>query len=218
MIITAGASGISGCIRASRTRGSEKTATTEGEPAIRTRALGTRRVGGYTLGMARAALRWTSCVHPRLIVMLATCVHHAIGATCQDWCNPWTLTLDPCLGCPPMEIPANNQPQPAAAAAAEAFDTVGSSYPGVGIGPVGNGAVGGHRYAGWVSDENVGQYEMTNGALKIQGDSRVYLVEDYRKQTWDEHKYVRLNLQDWPLRYTIDLSQVPCGCLACVYM
>lgn len=52
----------------------------------------------------------------------------------------------------------------------------------------------------------------------MQGDARVYLVENYRATTWAEHKYPRIDLMSSPLTFTLDVSKVPCGCLACVYM
>lgn len=59
---------------------------------------------------------------------------------------------------------------------------------------------------------------VTNGALRVQGDSRLYLVNDYMQSQWEDHKYKRLDLAQDPLSFTLDLSNVPCGCLACVYM
>ena len=59
---------------------------------------------------------------------------------------------------------------------------------------------------------------MKDNALHVQGNSRLYLVQDHRQRFWQDHKYVRLDLQRDPLSFTLDLSQVPCGCLACVYM
>jgi hypothetical protein len=59
---------------------------------------------------------------------------------------------------------------------------------------------------------------MKDGVLKVQGNSRVYLVQDWQELYWERHKYVRLDLHHNPLSFTLDLSNVPCGCLACVYM
>lgn len=56
------------------------------------------------------------------------------------------------------------------------------------------------------------------GVLTFTGVSRAYLVEDYRKTTWGEHKYVRLDLRNKTLRYTIELSGVQCDCAACLYL
>jgi hypothetical protein len=64
------------------------------------------------------------------------------------------------------------------------------------------------------------------GTLKLQSDARVYLVQDYTHSSgvqydwdsshWPQHKYVRFDLRREPLEFTLDLSKVPCGCLACV--
>ena len=70
---------------------------------------------------------------------------------------------------------------------------------------------------GWVTD-HTGRASLNGGSFSAYGDSRFYLVEDYTKQRWDDHKYVRLDLRSTPLEFTLDLSKVPCGCLACVYM
>merc|ERR1740121_1292317 len=56
------------------------------------------------------------------------------------------------------------------------------------------------------------------GVLTFTGVSRAYLVEDYTKKTWSEHKYVRLDLRGKTLRYTIELSGVQCDCAACLYL
>ena len=74
-------------------------------------------------------------------------------------------------------------------------------------------------HAGWVNDHHKSTApRVENGKLTVQGDTRVYLVEDHRETEWDYHKYVRIDLQSFPLRFTLDLSNVPCGCLACVYL
>lgn len=58
---------------------------------------------------------------------------------------------------------------------------------------------------------------MEDNVLRVQGNTRVYLVQDWQELYWDRHEYVRLDLRNNPLTFTIDLSNVPCGCLACVY-
>ena len=59
---------------------------------------------------------------------------------------------------------------------------------------------------------------MEGDMLRVHGDNRMYLVEDHRQTIWGTHKYVRLDLNAEPLKFTLDLSGVPCGCLACVYL
>lgn len=78
---------------------------------------------------------------------------------------------------------------------------------------------GAYPNAGWVTEHyKLTEPEVTNGALRVQGDSRVYLVQDYLQTQWENHKYMRLDLRRDPLAFELDLSSVPCGCLACVYM
>ena len=77
-----------------------------------------------------------------------------------------------------------------------------------------------HPDAGWVVDNANDALPSVDsvGTLTIIGDSRVYLVQDYTKHAWGEHKYIRIDMSKDPLRFTLDLSNVPCGCLACIYL
>jgi len=78
------------------------------------------------------------------------------------------------------------------------------------VGPVGGGSMG------WAVDHATYPPRVDGGALTVRGDARVYLVQDHAAgTTWGAHKYVRLDLRR-ELRFNLDLSQVPCGCLACV--
>ena len=63
-----------------------------------------------------------------------------------------------------------------------------------------------------------GSYEVSEGAVKLTGNARAFLVQDSLQTSWAEHKYMRLDLSRHPLSFTLDLSGVPCGCLACVYL
>ena len=158
------------------------------------------------------SLRYRRLQHlqPLLVFILwIACTH---GEQCADWCNAWTLNDLRCHGCKGMAVPTVKRPD----------DRTASSYASVvegeAVGPLNDGAVAGHAFAGWVGDNNMGKYEVIDGALKIQGNARAYLIQDHHKGRWADHKYVRIDLQDWPLRYTVDLSHVQCRCLACVYM
>lgn len=72
---------------------------------------------------------------------------------------------------------------------------------------------------GWAAEHfNKHRPSVTDGALRVQGDSRLYLVQDYTQSDWQNHQYRRIDLRQDPLSFTLDLSHVPCGCLACVYM
>ena len=77
------------------------------------------------------------------------------------------------------------------------------------VGPVAAGR-------GWAVDHGYPLFD--DDVLTMRGDSRLYLVEDHTRSSWDEHKYARVDLRQNPLIYTLDLSGVPCGCLACVYL
>jgi len=71
--------------------------------------------------------------------------------------------------------------------------------------------------AGWVADHGTVVLDDAGSTVTLRGDTRAYLVEDFTQTTWDRHKYVRLDLHDGPLTIELDMSGVPCGCLACVY-
>jgi hypothetical protein len=43
-------------------------------------------------------------------------------------------------------------------------------------------------------------------------------VQDSLQTRWAAHQYMRMDLSRSPLSFTLDLSGVPCGCLACVYL
>ena len=75
------------------------------------------------------------------------------------------------------------------------------------------GPVGSDGRMGWAIDHTNSPPTVDGGALTVRGDSRLYLVQDHTRSSWPEHKYVRLNLQAQPLSFTLDLSNVPCGCL-----
>ena len=73
--------------------------------------------------------------------------------------------------------------------------------------------------AGWVLEhgKSVHVDVEDEGALRITGEGRTYLVNDYRQRGWGNHRYMRFDLSD-PLTFTLDLSRVPCGCVASVYL
>lgn len=71
------------------------------------------------------------------------------------------------------------------------------------VGPI-PGAEPGNPHAGWADAYDGGetrvQPRIEDGALHIHGEARVYLVKDFRKTTWETHKYVRVNLMAQQLR------------------
>ena len=76
------------------------------------------------------------------------------------------------------------------------------------------------KTAGWVVDHGTVHVSTADGATRVSGDTRAYLVEDYRRTAWREHKYVRIDPTEpaEPFAFDLDVSGVPCGCLACVYL
>ena len=83
------------------------------------------------------------------------------------------------------------------------------------VGPV-PGASYAKPFAGWATEGADISPDVVDGAVRINGNTRVYLVDDHRRNTWGEVSYVRMDLRRSPLSFTLDLSNVPCGCLACV--
>jgi hypothetical protein len=74
---------------------------------------------------------------------------------------------------------------------------------------------------GWVMDtpNNVVPPALDEGgALTLTGDTRLYMVEDFASTAWRDHSYTRLDLSGAGLRFEVDLSSVPCGCVACLYL
>jgi hypothetical protein len=74
------------------------------------------------------------------------------------------------------------------------------------------------KHAGWLAEHGDLRVDATNGNMEVKGDARAYLVEDMRSTKWAEHRFVRLDLTESELSFELDLSRVPCGCLATVYM
>jgi len=78
----------------------------------------------------------------------------------------------------------------------------------------------GHPTAGWATDmpgTDHGWSWAQNGGFGIQGKQRMYLMEDINAPSWWASKYVRFNLLGKTLTFTVDLSGVPCGVVACFY-
>lgn len=172
----------------------------------------------------------------RRLLLLCAASFPAADASCISWCNPRTKTSPDCSTCDCGEAEAfvataaDKTPPPCRAASrtnadgslhiwdgsgeAPPFTNDGHGVrPGTAFGPV---PQRGHPQAGWVND--LGFTEVSEGAVRIGNNARVYLVEDYRAAGWEEHRYLRIDLQKAPLRFTLDLSTVPCGCLATVYL
>lgn len=125
---------------------------------------------------------------------------------CPGWCYTWRCDGSPWCA-------AGAKPPVCTVCAAHEAVLRRSSRASEAEGPV----RGAGPTAGWVADH--GQMEVDDeGSLTVRGDTRAYLVEDYTQKHWDDHRYVRMDLADEPLTFDLDLSGVPCGCLATVYV
>ena len=77
----------------------------------------------------------------------------------------------------------------------------------------------GSASAGWVLDSGHGvHYSQRDGNLRLGGQTRGALVHDFKQRGWSRHKYLRFDLSVAPLVFSIDVSNVPCGCVAAVYL
>ena len=85
-----------------------------------------------------------------------------------------------------------------------------------------SGGVAGAPHAGWAVEPGGGGSGSLErgrgGGFTLTGDTRAYVVKDSRRGAWAEHEYLRFDLRKQVLSFNLDLSRVPCGCLACVYL
>ena len=131
---------------------------------------------------------------------------------CPDWCVGWKC--DGSLWCADGRVPEDCVPCVKVAKS----DTKPS---GEAFGPV---PAAGPEAAGWAVEQVSGVAPSVSvgpgpvGVLTITGDTRAYLVNDYQAKEWADRRYVRFDLQKAPLELSVDLSGVPCGCLACLYL
>lgn len=58
----------------------------------------------------------------------------------------------------------------------------------------------------------------SDGVLRVRGNSRLFLVEDYTAGHWDHHRYVRFDLRGKTLSFTADVSRVQCNCDGALYL
>ena len=123
----------------------------------------------------------------------AVCMAHC---GCPSWCGPWTCKEAWCMD---GSIP-----------------TACQICSGTAQGPV---ASAGSASAGWVLDSGHGvHYSQRDGNLRLGGQTRGALVHDFKQRGWSRHKYLRFDLSVAPLVFSIDVSNVPCGCVAAVYL
>jgi hypothetical protein len=48
--------------------------------------------------------------------------------------------------------------------------------------------------------------------------ARAYLVHDWEEKSWNKHRYVRFDLRQQMLSFTVDISGVKCLCAGCLYL
>lgn len=125
--------------------------------------------------------------------------------------------LVPSMAGATLEAQRANQDEPLVAALA---DDVLEDTPSevASFGPIGmsggiTGRVGNAPNAGIAMEYGTASVE--DGAFRITGDARAYLVRDHNARRWEENTYVRLDMSS-TLTFSLDLSGVPCGCLACI--
>lgn len=118
------------------------------------------------------------------------------ACACPTWCNTWT-----CKG----EAWCRDGGLPAACTICEAFAQ----------GPL--KSIPQHPRAGWVLDHGDG-VRFHDEVLLLKGEGRAYLVQDFEERGWSSHRYIRFDLSEAPLAFDLDVKNVPCGCLACVYL
>lgn len=71
---------------------------------------------------------------------------------------------------------------------------------------------------GFVEEGSVGKVWTYDRQVGIWGPSRSYLVENWQSGSWWNTRYYRLDLRGKTMSYTVDLSKVGCGCIACMYL
>ena len=111
---------------------------------------------------------------------------------CPSWCTRWTCTEAWCRG--------------------GGFPAACAVCPGLAQGPVASIK----PTAGWVLDHGKNASFMGE-SLRVTGEARAYLVQDFNKRTGTATSTSASTWTD-PLSFDIDVRNVPCGCLACVYL
>ena len=76
----------------------------------------------------------------------------------------------------------------------------------------------GTALAGWAVDDpdrHCPKPPVVDGdTLRLFGDTRVYLVADHTQSEWSDHEYIHMLHDGREMSFTLDLSRVPCGCIA----
>jgi len=66
-------------------------------------------------------------------------------------------------------------------------------------------------------DQNAIQY-LDDGDIKLSKGTRGYLIDNVDETSWSDVQYKKLDLLGKTLSFSVDLSTVPCGCNAAVYL
>jgi len=75
---------------------------------------------------------------------------------------------------------------------------------------------GGSKNSGFATGASAGVWT-NNNQLGLSGGNGAYLVQNAGISDWWGAKYFKLNLLGKEFSYTVDLSNMGCGCVACVY-
>jgi len=72
----------------------------------------------------------------------------------------------------------------------------------------------------WASGTLTGSSNAGQSTITLQGDSRAYLIGSHENGSlrWADLKYAKLKLLNKTLRWTVDVSNVGCGCNAALYL
>merc|ERR1719453_195161 len=67
-------------------------------------------------------------------------------------------------------------------------------------------------------DQNAIQRYDSDGEIILSKDTRGYLIDNIDEMSWSDVQYKKLDLLGKTLSFGVDLSNVPCGCNAAVYL
>lgn len=71
--------------------------------------------------------------------------------------------------------------------------------------------------AGWVEDFGFIDAHPDGGSVTFRSDARAYLVPNIYARDWWGGSFKTFHLKGQTISFTVDLSNVGCGCIACLY-